>query len=147
MTEEGPRVCGAVHGEYIDLNAADPEAAGWAAYTRTRALWQKERFKKAFPNEPSYRRSLKEEAEALDAMVNVLAPDAASLKKAEKLDPALLALIQIDHEGLLDAFVLLNRADREIKTDYPPYRDAHHDKLYRYVDEFVLPKQNAQSAK
>jgi len=129
------------------LNAGDPEAAGWAAYTRTRGLWQKEKFKKAFPNEPSYRRSLKEETEALDAMVSVLAPDAASLKKAEKLDPALLALIQIDHEGLLEAFVLLNRADREIKTDYPAYRDAHHDKLYRYVDEFVLPKKSPQTAK
>lgn len=128
------------------LNAGDPEAAGWAAYTRTRGLWQQEKFKKAFPNEPSYRRSLKEETEALDAMVSVLAPDAASLKKAEKLDPALLALIQIDHEGLLEAFVLLNRADREIKTDYPAYRDAHHDKLYRYVDEFVLPKQSTQTA-
>jgi tetratricopeptide (TPR) repeat protein len=129
------------------LSATDPEAAGWAAYTRTRALWQKAKFKKTFPNEPSYRRSLKEEAEALDAMVSVLAPDAASLKKAEKLDPALLALIQIDHEGLLEAFVLLNRADREIKTDFPAYRDAHHDKLYRYVDEFVLPKPEAKPSK
>jgi tetratricopeptide (TPR) repeat protein len=129
------------------LKAGDPEVAGWAAYNRTRAAWQQEKFKKAFPNEPNYRRSLKEETEALDAMVSVLAPDAASLKKAEKLDPALLALIQIDHEGLLEAFVLLNRADREIKTDYPAYRDAHHDKLYRYVDEFVLPKQTAQTTK
>ena len=25
LTDQGPRVCGAVHGEYIDLNAADPE--------------------------------------------------------------------------------------------------------------------------
>jgi len=129
------------------IKAGDPEAAGWAAYNRTRTAWQREKFKKAFPSEPAYRRSLKEETEALDAMVSVLAPDAASLKKAEKLDPALLALIQIDHEGLLEAFVLLNRADREIKTDYPAYRHAHHDKLYRYVDEFVLPKQTAQSAK
>ena len=122
------------------LKAGDPEGAGWAAYTKTRAAWKRGKFKKEFPNEANYRHSAKEEAEALDAMVNVLAPDAASLKKAEKLDPALLALIQIDHEGLLDPFVFLNRADREIKLDYPAYRDAHHDKLYRYVDEFVLPK-------
>ncbi|HZS99476.1 MAG TPA: hypothetical protein VFA40_22005, partial [Terriglobales bacterium] len=88
------------------------------------------------------RRSLKEEAEALDAMVAVLAPDAASLKKAEKLDPALLALIQIDHEGLLEPYVLLNRADPEIAKDYPAYRAAHRDKLYQYVDKYVLTKAN-----
>ena len=26
LTEEGPRVCGAIHGEYVDVNAADPES-------------------------------------------------------------------------------------------------------------------------
>ena len=104
---------------------------------------QKEKFKKEFPKEPTYRRTLKEEAEALDTMVTVLAPEAASQKKAEKLDPSLLALIQIDHEGLLEPFVLLNRADPEIARDYPAYRDAHHDKLYRYVDEYVIPKASA----
>jgi hypothetical protein len=40
----------------------------------------------------------------------------------------------------LKPFVLLNRADRQIAIDYPAYRAAHRDKLYRYVDEFVLPK-------
>jgi hypothetical protein len=70
----------------------------------------------------------------------VLAPDAASLKKAQKLDPALLALIQIDHEGLLESYVLLNRADPEISKDYPAYRAAHRDQLYQYMDKYVLPK-------
>jgi hypothetical protein len=41
----------------------------------------------------------------------------------------------------------LNRADREIALDFTAYRDAHRDKLYRYVDEFVLPKANAQASK
>ena len=81
----------------------DPEMAGWIAYSGTRANWQNEKFKQEFPKEPTYRRTLKEEAEALDTMVTVLAPEAASQKKAEKLDPALLALIHIDHEGLLEA--------------------------------------------
>ena len=80
-------------------------------------------------------------------MVKVLAPEAAAQKKAEKLDPSLLALIQIDHEGLLEPFVLLNRADREIALDFPAYRAANRDKLYRYVDKYVLPKTDAQAAK
>jgi hypothetical protein len=83
---------------------------------------------------------LKEEAEALDAMVAVLAPDAASLKKAEKMDASLLALVQIDHDGLLEPFVLLNRADPEIAKDYPAYRASHRDKLYEYMDKYVLAK-------
>jgi tetratricopeptide (TPR) repeat protein len=126
------------------LNAGNPETAAWNAYTATRHAWQKAKFKKEFPGEDTYRRSLKEEAEALDALVGVLAPDATSEKKAAKLDPALLALVQIDRAGLLEPFVLLNRADREIARDYPAYRDGHRDKLFRYMDEYVLPKEAAQ---
>jgi tetratricopeptide (TPR) repeat protein len=122
------------------LAEQSPEAAGWAAYEKTRQSWKQDRFKKEYPSEPNYRHSLREETEALDAMVAVLAPEAASMKKAEKLDPSLLALIRIDHDGLLEPFVLLNRADPEIAKDYPAYRKAHREKLYQYVDEVVLPK-------
>jgi len=73
----------------------------------------------------------------------MLAPEAASQKKAEKLDPALLALIQIDHEGLLEPYVLLNRADPEIAKDYPAYRAVHRDTLYQYMDKYVLTKPTA----
>jgi tetratricopeptide (TPR) repeat protein len=126
------------------LREGNPETAAWNAYTATRHAWQKEKFRKEFPGEDTYRRSLKEEAEALDALVGVLAPDATSEKKAAKLDPSLLALVQIDRAGLLEPFVLLNRADREIARDYPGYRDGHRNKLFRYMDEYVLPKEGAQ---
>jgi len=124
------------------LKEPSPEVAGWSAYEKTRKMWRDEKFRQQFPKEVNYRRTLKEEAAALDAMVALLAPDAASLKKAEKLDPTLLALIQIDHEGLLESFVLLNRADPEIAKDYPAYRAAHRDKLYEYMDKYVLTKSN-----
>jgi tetratricopeptide (TPR) repeat protein len=129
------------------LKQDNPETAAWIAYSGECLTWKNGKFKKEFPSEPAYRRSLKEEADALHLMVKLLAPEATSEKKAAKLDPALLALIQIDHEGLLEPFVLLNRADREIALDFPAYRSAHRDKLYRYVDEFVLPKASAQAAK
>ncbi|HST09766.1 MAG TPA: hypothetical protein VLL05_05285 [Terriglobales bacterium] len=124
------------------LKEGNSEEAGWNAYEKVRQDWRTQKFKQQFPNEPAYRRTLKEEAEALDAMVAILAPDAASLKKAEKLDPSLLALIRIDHEGLLEPFVLLNRADPEIAKDYSAYRAAHRDKLYQYMDKYVLTKTN-----
>jgi len=129
------------------LKEESPESAGWTAYNNTREAWEQGKFKKQYPNETAYRHSLKEEAAALDAMVTVLAPDAASQKKAEKLDPSLIALIQVDHDGLLEPFVLLNRADRDIAQDYPAYRSAHRDKLYRYLDEVVLPKSTSQGPK
>ncbi len=129
-----------VHLDEHSLAQQGPEAAAWAAYDKTRQEWKNGKFQREYPNEPNYRHSLKEEAEALDALVAVLAPDAASMKKAEKLDPSLLALVRLDHDGLLEPFVLLNRADPEIAKDYPAYLKAHRDRLYRYVDEIVLPK-------
>ena len=128
------------------LDQSSPESAGWNAYNNERAAWQQGKFKRAFPNETTYRRSLKEETAALDAMIKVLAPEAASESKAKKLDPALLQLIQIDQKGLLESFVLLNRADPEIAKDYPAYRADHRDKLFEYMDEFVLPKGSTQAA-
>jgi hypothetical protein len=73
-------------------------------------------------------------------MVSVLAVDAKSKDKAKNIDPALLALIQLDHAGLLEPFVLFNRADAGIAQDYAAYRSAHRDLLRRYLDEYVVPK-------
>ena len=128
------------------LDQSSPETAGWNAYSGTRTKWEQGKFKREFPQETTYRRSLKEESEALDAMVKVLAPEAASEKNAKKLDPAILQLIQIDQKGLLEPFVLLNRADPDIAKDYPAYRTDHRDKLFQYMDEFVLPRTGTQAA-
>lgn len=122
------------------LNGDSSGAAAWIVYSGTRLTWQREKFKKEFPNEPAYRRSLKEEAEALDSMVSVIAEDAKSAKKAKNMDPSLLALIQLNRAGLLEPFVLFNRADAGIAKDYPAYREAHRDILRRYLDEYVVPK-------
>ena len=115
-------------------------AAAWTAYSGLRLTWQKEKFSKEFPNESAYRHSLQEEAEALEAMAKTIAIDAKEQNKAKDIDPALLALVQIDQSGFLDPFVLLNRADKEIARDYPAYRDTHRDVLRRYLDEYVVPK-------
>jgi tetratricopeptide (TPR) repeat protein len=122
------------------LNGDSSGTAAWMIYSATRLTWQREKFKKEFPNEAAYRRSLKEEAEALDTMATVIAEDAKSQKKAKNLDPSLLALVQLDHMGLLEPFVLFNRADAGIAKDYAAYRDAHRDMLRRYLDEYVVPK-------
>ena len=83
---------------------------------------------------------MREEADALHLMVAVLKEQKDFEKKKGTLDPALQQLVKIDEAGFLEPFALLNRADGEIAQDYDPYRAAHRDMLYRYFDEFVVPK-------
>jgi tetratricopeptide (TPR) repeat protein len=122
------------------LHGDGSEPAAWIAYGGTRLSWRQGKFSKEFPDESAYRHSLREEAEALDTMVTVMAADAKSEKKAKNMDPALLGLVQLDHAGLLEPFVLFHRADSGIAKDYPGYRARHRDLLRRYLDESVVPK-------
>lgn len=126
------------------LGKNDPTGPAWLAYTMNRALWKGDKFKKEFPNETTYRHSMKEEVDSLHMLVSVIKEQKDFEKRKKDLDPALFQLIQIDRDGFLEPFALLNRADKEITQDYAPYREAHRDVLYRYFDEFVVPKAPAQ---
>jgi tetratricopeptide (TPR) repeat protein len=126
------------------LGKDGPAGPAWVAYTMNRALWKGEKFKKEFPNEPAYRRTVREEADSLHMLVSVITGQKDFDKRKKDLDPALLQLVQIDQAGFIEPFALLNRADAEIAQDYIPYRTAHRDVLYRYFDEFVVPKAPAQ---
>jgi len=53
-------------------------------------------------------------------------------------------LVQIDQAGFIEPFTLLNRANNDIAQDYATYRAAQRDKIYRYLDEFVVPKTPSQ---
>jgi tetratricopeptide (TPR) repeat protein len=121
------------------LGKDDPNNVGWAAYGMMRATWRAA-FSKRFPNESKYRRTMTEETESLTVMINVLKEQKDYQAKLKDLDPSLQSLIKLQEAGLLDPFVLINRADKEIALDYAPYRAAHRDVLYRYFDEFVVPK-------
>jgi tetratricopeptide (TPR) repeat protein len=118
----------------------DPNLTAWISYAMERALWHGDKFKKEFPNEPKYRRTLQEESDSLHLMVTVLTEQKHFDKKKKDLDPALLQLIAIDQAGLIEPFVLFNRVDNEIAQDYMAYRAVNRDKIYRYFDEFVVPK-------
>jgi len=118
----------------------DPNLTAWMSYSMERALWHGDKFKKEFPNEPKYRRTLQEESDSLHLMVTVLTEQKNFDKKKKDLDPALLQLIAIDQAGLIEPFVLLNRADNEIAQDFVAYRSINRNKIYRYLDEFVFPK-------
>jgi hypothetical protein len=121
------------------LKKHDPTGSAWLMDAMNRALWHGDKFKKEFPNEPRYRRTMREEADCLRRMADVLIRRKDFEKHKKDLDPALLDLLQIDKAGFLEPCAL-NRADNEIAQDYGPYRDAHLDVVYCYLDEFVVPK-------
>jgi len=118
----------------------DPTGSAWMMYGMNRALWHGEKFKKEFPDEPKYRRTMREETESLHMMVDVLIGQKDFEKRKKDLDPALVDLVSIDKAGFLEPFALLNRADNEIAQDYAAYRETHRDTIYRYMNEYVVPK-------
>ena len=109
-------------------------AAAWMAYGIIRASWQTE-FAKQYPNEKSYRHSLKEEAAALRGALEAV--------QNQKIDPknedaSLQILRKLNKDGLLEAFILLALPDQGIANDFPAYRRTNVDDLRRYVKLYVM---------
>lgn len=116
------------------LGGKDDGSFAWVAYGATRTAWRREKFARTFPAEKAYRHSLAEEAEALRGVVTMAAGD----KGTKKLSPSLARLKQLDDEGLLEAYILLARADEGIAQDYPAYLKQNRERLRRYVVNYVL---------
>ncbi len=122
------------------LGKNDPAESAWMMYAMARAGWHGEKFKKEFPNEPKYRRTMKEEVDSLDTMIAMIKGQKNYAKQFKKLEPSMQTLIKVQEAGLLEPFALLTRADDDIAQDYEPYRAAHRDNVRRYLDEFVVPR-------
>ena len=118
------------------LNGKDKSgaAAAWMTYGIIRASWQTE-FAKQYPNEKTYRHSLKEEAAALRGAIDTLKNQKLDPKS---VDPSLQTLQKLEKEGLLEPFILLALPDAGIAQDFPDYRRANLEKLRRYVKDYVL---------
>jgi hypothetical protein len=112
-------------------------SANWLLYWTSRALWQKT-FQERFPEEKEYRHSLAEESEALGVLASAVAKN---LKEGtiKSADPALMILVHLYEEGLLEPYILLGKADEGIAQDYASYRKDHRDKLIQYLNEYVAP--------
>ncbi len=124
----------------LDPNQPAEIGAVWFAYSGTRALWLGERFKKEFPQEAQYRHTLAEETDALTTAAKVAeetggkSPDGAIAKDAN-----IQLLLRLYHAQMIEPYVLLNAADKEITLDYPAYRAKNRAKLAQYLNEFVVP--------
>jgi len=130
-------------GQTVDSN--DPKTAGarqtpayyWSLYAPSRQKYKVERFQRDHPTERGYRNSLQEETAGLQAVASAVASDLQA-GKLEKISPDLESLVQLYKAGLIEAYVLFARADRDIARDYSAYREANRDKLRRYWNEFVI---------
>ncbi|MEP6635489.1 MAG: tetratricopeptide repeat protein [Acidobacteriota bacterium] len=120
----------------LDLKAPDAKdgSFAWLSYGVTRTTWRKGKFAKTFPGERTYRHSLAEEADALKSVIDLATSD----KNQRQLAPSLAALKKLNDEGLLEAYILLARADAGISKDHSAYLQKNRDKLRRYVVEYVI---------
>lgn len=110
-------------------------SAAWVTYGLVRASWQSE-FAKQYPNEKTYRHSLKEEAAAMRAALKVLSEQKGG--NSENVDPSLQVIRRLDKEGLLEAYILLAMPDAGIANDFATYRKTNVENLRRYVKDYVL---------
>jgi tetratricopeptide (TPR) repeat protein len=114
------------------------DGAAWIMYSIERSRWRTEKFAKEFPQENSYRHSLKEETAALSTVATVF-EELENKKKSKNPDPSLALLSQLKADGLIEAYVLLMKADDGITRDYAAYQAKHRDQLIRFVDKYVVP--------
>ncbi|MCA1592719.1 MAG: tetratricopeptide repeat protein, partial [Acidobacteria bacterium] len=103
------------------LEKKDDGTSAWLFYGIARAAWQTEKFAKEFPGEKTYRHSLREEAEALRGVAELVGQQTKE-GKVKQLDPALASLLKLQDAGLLEAYILLAHPDDGIARDYEAYR-------------------------
>lgn len=118
----------------LDKKKEDGSSA-WMMYGIARATWTEEKFRKEYPNEKTYRHSVKEEADALRAALSAVN---AKTRQSTDLDPSLATLLKLDQQGELEAYILLVKSDEGIAQDYPSYLREHRDQLRAYVVDWVL---------
>jgi tetratricopeptide (TPR) repeat protein len=125
----------------IDASALDAKdgRSFWMLYEMSRAAWKTEGyFQKHFPEEKEYRHTLREEAGALSSVAQRVA-EAREKGEIAAVHPSLEPLLKLHQEGLLEAYVLLARADQGIAQDYASYARRFSHKLRQYLSHYVAP--------
>jgi tetratricopeptide (TPR) repeat protein len=119
----------------------DDGSFAWTVYGISRAAWQTGKdgklskdFAAAYPGEKVYRHSLAEELHSLRMVLTVLRES----KDAKNPEPSLVMLKRLEADGVLEAYILLVRADAGIRRDYPAYRRDNRDKIRKYITDYVM---------
>ncbi|WP_255420633.1 tetratricopeptide repeat protein [Opitutus sp. ER46] len=125
-------------GAEIKLAAPDDDLV-LTGYNLAAITWRATEFDQQFPGEKGPRRTLSEEISAIQTILEVAesaAKDADAAAAIKKWEPVLSGLQRLKCEGLLEAYVLLERADRDLVNDYPGYAAQHRDAIERYVRQY-----------
>lgn len=110
-----------------------PASSAVLAYSMSAALWQGDKFHQTFPNEKQYRHSLAEETDSIHTALSVLKEqDIAS----NKLDASWKTLLQLDKDGMLECWILLDNPDQGIAQDYVAYRANHRELMHSYIAKY-----------
>jgi tetratricopeptide (TPR) repeat protein len=129
-----PAMRSSLEGKQIKLSVDPDDGMLIMAYNICAMGWRLKEFAERFPNEKASRRSLPEEILAINSMLEVAEsskePDKIELKKWQ---PVIDGLAALKREGLLEAYVFFERADKELAKDYPQYRAGHRAELERYI--------------
>lgn len=121
----------------INLTLEDDGSMAWIGYTATRTEWYEKKFAKNFPNEKTYRHTLQEEAEAYRSVISV----AKEMNgKGKKLNSQIKVIMDLEKDGLLEAFILMAQPDEGIVQDHKDYLQKNRDKLRQYVLKYVIKK-------
>jgi len=112
-----------------------PAGSAVLAYSMGSAIWHGDKFRQAYPNEKQYRHSLAEEVDSIHTALSVLKEKKVS---PDTLDATWKTLLQLDSEGLLECWILLDHPDQGIAQDYLQYRAAHRDLLRQYIAKYDL---------
>jgi len=92
-------------------------------------------FAKAYPNEKVYRHSLAEEATSIRVALSALKKQNVP---ADKIDATWKMLGELDSNGMLECWILLDRADQGIACDYAAFRETHRDLLHAYIAKYEV---------
>lgn len=129
-----PAMRSKLEGKEIRLAVDSSDGVLIMSYNLCALGWRAKEFAEHFPQEKTPRRSLPEEIVAIDAMLKV----AAEVKEADKTEmkkwePMIDGLVALKSKGLLEAYVLIERADEGLIKDYVSYRAGHRDQLREYI--------------
>ena len=119
----------------MDASKDSPMLPAIMAYEMGSPMWRGSMFHKTYPTETQYRHSLGEEAQSIRIALSTLTK--ANLP-TDKWDATWRTLAQIDADGMLECWILLDHADQGIAQDYVAYRAAHRELLHAYIAKYDI---------
>jgi tetratricopeptide (TPR) repeat protein len=109
----------------------------WQEYVRSKLLWRKEKFAKAYPKEAFYHTSFDEELESLQAAVKKW--ESLKLQNPTLRDQNLDFLHQLSIDEQMPAFIYLELFTEEYRNAYEQWKKTNPEAATNYIQEYLMP--------